>query len=155
MSRRLPLLKLLVVTAASFGLFGCGGDGSDSANLSPEEAVNIRFQNDSSVSIETLWLGGNPRESASTFRTRFVDIAPGEVSGYLPVEANRLNYDRADITNGEQQWLSRNAGFDPLQMLGVEALSVGTYYTFTIDTSGSSDLVLTDIRVDPSPPVSE
>ena len=138
------LLTFVVAGLASLGLFGCGS-GNAAADLSAEEAVNIRFLNQSEQPIETLWLGRGTADTAATFTTRFVDIPAGALSEYLPVEPNGFNYRGASFTNGEQRWIAR--GFEPQELLGADALSTNTFYTFTIDTEGN-DLVLVDVQVD-------
>ncbi len=128
----------------SLVIVGCG---NNSADIAAEDAVNIRIRNETGFDFDRAWLGRSPTETAATFTTRWAGIADGEVSEYLPVEPVIFNYDVFDVTGDGQRWGTRD--FDPHTFLGVDELSPGVYYTFTLTNDGDPDLLtLADVSID-------
>ena len=91
------------------------------------EGVNIRIKNESSLTFDTVEVGGN--------ETVHENIGPDEYSGYLEYEM-AYSYAYINITVGEENYV-----LQPIDYVGETPLENG-FYTYGLSISEEGNVVL-------------
>ncbi len=98
----------------------------------PQDAVNIRIDNQTGEDIDNFWLGAGP-EGGATENTAFGAISAGSMSSYKQTENVEKNYSKANFVIENQR--HNVAGI-------TTTLESGKSYTFTVSGSAGQYSIL-------------